>query len=166
MTVYRRARLGIALVPEDRRIFNHLTVMENVAMARYAAGLRQPQDARSIINRFAMLQPLQRRYGGQLSGGQQQLLAVARAFAASTRLLLLDEPTEGLAPVIVEQMAEEIVSCCAERGISLILCEQNIWFARACTTRVYLIDTGRIVFEGGWRSFDHDAELKQKYLAV
>jgi branched-chain amino acid transport system ATP-binding protein len=166
MPTYHRARLGMALVPEDRRIFNHLTVLENVAMARYAARARQASDAQEIINRFAMLQPLVKRYGGQLSGGQQQLLAVARALGASPRLFLLDEPTEGLAPVIVEQMAKEIVASCDEYGIGLILCEQNIWFARSCTSRVYLIDAGSIVFSGDWQSFDENAELKLKYLAV
>jgi len=85
---------------------------------------------------------------------------------ASPRVLLLDEPTEGLAPVIVVQMAKEFVSICDREKIGLILCEQNIWFSRACTTRIYLIDTGRIVFSGTWDQFDADADLKKKYLAV
>jgi ABC-type branched-subunit amino acid transport system ATPase component len=163
---FKRARMGMALVPEDRRIFSHLTVEENLVMARYAAGGRNAAEPAAVVNAFSMLKPLVRRYGGQLSGGQQQILAVGRAFMASPRVLLLDEPTEGLAPVIVEQMASEFVSICEREKVGLILCEQNIWFARACTARLYLIDTGRIVFSGTWKEFDADANLKMKYLAV
>ncbi|GGC72572.1 ABC transporter ATP-binding protein [Chelatococcus reniformis] len=166
MPSYRRAQLGLALVPEDRRIYSHLTVLENIAIARYGAAGRKAMEPRQILERFSMLKPLEERYGGQLSGGQQQLLAVGRAFAAGPRLLLLDEPTEGLAPVIVEQMAREIAAICDEEKVGLVLCEQNIWFARACTSRLYLIDTGRIVFSGGWDEFDRNADLKQRYLAV
>lgn len=166
MASYKRARMGLALVPEDRRIYSHLTVLENIGIARHATAGRAAMSPEEIVERFSMLQPLVARFGGQLSGGQQQLLAVARAVAASPRLLLLDEPTEGLAPVIVEQMAKEICAVCDESGASLLLCEQNIWFARACTETVYIIDTGRIVFHGDWVEFDENADQVKKYLSV
>ncbi|RZL86056.1 MAG: ATP-binding cassette domain-containing protein [Variovorax sp.] len=167
LPTHKRTRLGLSLVPEDRRIFTHLTVAENIAMARYGAAPDRPAvPVADIMARFPMLAPLQQRYGGQLSGGQQQLLAVARAMAASPSLLLLDEPTEGLAPIIVEEMAHDVVRTCTERNVALLLCEQNIWFARRCTHHVYVIDTGRIVFEGDWDSFDRHPEVQQRYLAL
>ena len=113
-----------------------------------------------------MLQPLAQRLGGQLSGGQQQMLAVARAIAARPRLMLLDEPTEGLAPVIVEQMARDVLEVCTQDKVALLLSEQNIWFARRCTEYVYVLASGRIVFEGSWAEFDATGEEAKKHLAV
>ena len=167
MPAFKRARLGLALVPEDRRIFTHVTVAENIAMARYATSPERPAiPASEIIARFPMLQPLAQRLGGQLSGGQQQMLAVARAIAARPRLMLLDEPTEGLAPVIVEQMARDVLEVCTQDKVALLLSEQNIWFARRCTEYVYVLATGRIVFEGSWAEFDATGEEAKKHLAV
>jgi ABC-type branched-subunit amino acid transport system ATPase component len=167
MPVFQRARLGIALVPEDRRILNHLTVLENIAMSRFSCGpARAAIDPGEMVRKFPMLEPLQRRYGGQLSGGQQQVLATARAVAARPSLLLLDEPTEGLAPVIVEQLARDLVDVCQRSGNSLLLSEQNIWFARRCTTRLYVLETGRIVFDGDWPTFDADESIKGRHLTV
>src|SRR5690606_24406648 len=146
---YQRARLGLQLVPEDRRIYHHLTVRENVKIAEHARprGTAKP-DPDSIIDRFPMLQALKERLGYQLSGGQQQVLAIARALAASPKIMLLDEPTEGVAPTIVEEMVRTIRALCEQTGMGLLLCEQNLWFARQLTDRVAVIDTGRIVFDG------------------
>lgn len=164
---YSRAAKGIAFVPEDRRIFTHMTVLENLAMARigtrHAAALA---EARKILAAIPMLSQLGGRLGGELSGGQQQMVAVARGLAARPRLMLLDEPTEGLAPLIVETMAADIVARCDQDGIALLLCEQNIRFSRECTTHVHVMDTGRIVFTGTWAEFNARPEIADRYLAV
>jgi ABC-type branched-subunit amino acid transport system ATPase component len=164
---FKRARLGLCLVPEDRRIFPHLSVMENLKLAHQAAdparGTRSPGE---LVKRFPMLDLLKERDGGHLSGGQQQMLAVARGFAARPKLLLLDEPTEGLSPLIVQQMAQQVRESCDADGTGLLLCEQNLWFARQCTNRVHVIDTGRTVFSGDWAEFDRNPQVKDKYLAV
>jgi ABC-type branched-subunit amino acid transport system ATPase component len=166
---FRRARLGLCLVPEDRRIFPHLTVIENLLLAQEAAGRkssRGTRDPEELLRRFPMLADLRERPGGTLSGGQQQMLAVARGFAARPRMLLLDEPTEGLAPVIIQQLAREVRESCAADDAGLLLCEQNLWFARQCTERVYVLDAGRIVFGGDWSELDGNPQIKQRYLAV
>ena len=167
MQPFKRARLGLALVPEDRRIFGHVTVLENIEMARHGARKDITLDtAESVLTRFPMLIPIRNRLGNQLSGGQQQMVAVARAVAAKPKLMLLDEPTEGLAPVIIEKLAHDVVSVCNETGAGLLLSEQNLWFARQCTSRVYVLDTGRIVFDGDWAALDSQPEIKQRYLVV
>ena len=164
---FRRARRGLGLVPEDRRIYPHLTVAENIEMGRHA--LRPGAAAYAVEEIFAlfpMLGNLRQRLGFELSGGQQQLLAIARAMYARPDYLLLDEPTEGLAPVIVEELARQLLDIRGQNKTALILAEQNIWFARKCTERLYLIDSGRVVFEGPWDVFDSRADLQQRYLAV
>ncbi|PSC02916.1 ABC transporter ATP-binding protein [Alsobacter soli] len=165
MPSFRRVRLGLSLVPEDRRIFGHVTVAENIEMARYAAG-GNALPAAVVIERFPMLVPIKDRPGGRLSGGQQQMVAVARAIAARPKLMMLDEPTEGLAPVIVEQLARDVKAACVETGAALLLSEQNLWFARQCTDRLYIIDSGQIVFSGDWPALDRAPDVKQRYLAV
>lgn len=162
-----RVRLGMSLVPEDRRIFTHLTVKENILLAQQGTerkkGLPQLEE---VIAQFPLLRDLLGRLGGQLSGGQQQVLAVARSIAVRPQLMLLDEPTEGLAPVIVEDLAEKIVAACDTYGIALVLAEQNLWFARQCASRVLLLDSGSLVFSGDWAAFDAATDLVERYLAV
>ncbi|WP_342363710.1 ABC transporter ATP-binding protein [Terrarubrum flagellatum] len=162
-----RVRLGMSLVPEDRRIFTHITVAENIRLAQIgterASGLPTIDE---VVAKFPLLRDLLNRPGGQLSGGQQQVLAVARSIAARPRLMLLDEPTEGLAPVIVEDLAEKIVEACDAYGIALLLVEQSVWFARQCTSRVMVLDSGALVFSGSWDDFDASASLLERYLAI
>ncbi len=165
--VHERAALGLSLVPEDRRIFPHITVKENLAFARRAvrAGQR-PRDTAEIVELFPMLADLLDRRGYQLSGGQQQMLAVARGLVSRPLLLLLDEPSEGLAPIIVQELMEQIAQIRKKEKTCLLLAEQNIDFCRGCTEKVYVLDTGRIVFQGSWSEFDADADLVTRYLAV
>lgn len=164
---HRRAHLGLAFVPEDRRILPGITVLENLLMAaRGVARSRKVGDAAQALQEFPMLIPLERRPADRLSGGQQQMLAVARAIVAAPRMLLLDEPTEGLAPVIVEELAIAVREACERAGTALLLCEQNLWFARRCTDRLYVMDSGRIVFAGTWADFDRDTQIRDRYLAI
>jgi len=164
--IYQRARLGLALVPEDRRIFAHLSVQENLLMARHAQGQAGALQPKEIFRLFPVLEELKARKGDQLSGGQQQILAVARALMSRPRCMLLDEPTEGVAPLLVRQMAEQINQARREQNAALLLTEQNLWFSRQCTDFVYVIDAGRIVFEGDWPSFDARPEIANRHLAV
>lgn len=161
-----RARLGLALVPEERRVFGHLTTYENLKIAQYAARGRELIAIDTLIQRFPMLVPLRDRPGSQMSGGQQQMLAVARGIAARPDIMLLDEPTEGLAPVIVAELAQEVAACCRDYGIALLLAEQSIWFSRQCTDQVLVIETGRIVFSGTWQDFDDNSERIQRHLVL
>ncbi len=163
---HARARAGLSLVPEDRRIFAHLTVEENLLMARHAAGSDGCVDITEMYRLFPMLSDLSQRMGNQLSGGQQQILAVARGLMSRPKCMLLDEPTEGVAPVLVEQMAEQVNAARREHGAALLLAEQNLWFSRQCTEFVYVIDTGKIVFGASWQEFDSRPEIANRYLAV
>lgn len=164
---FKRAKSGLALVPEDRRIFTHISVEENIELGRFGASADRPMvKLDQIYEWFPMLGPLRARLGGQLSGGQQQMLAVARAVASRPRLLLLDEPTEGLAPVIVEELAAIVAKICNELDITLLLVEQNIWFSRQTTDHVYVLDTGTVAFAGSWQQFDADESVRNRHLAI
>ena len=166
MPHFRRVRAGLALVPEDRRIFSHMTVAENLELAVQGASRTKAFNADTMIAYFPALRPLRKRYGHQLSGGQQQLLAIARGFMPRPRLLLLDEPTEGVAPVLVEHMVEVVNALCAETGGALLLSEQNIRFARGCTDYVHVIDAGILAFSGSWEDFDANPDIRKRHLAV
>lgn len=164
---YQRVRSGLAFVPEDRRIFPHLTVEENLNMAQHGVAQgREPLRTDEVCELFPLLRDLLQRKGTQLSGGQQQILAVARGMVARPQYLLLDEPTEGVAPIIVTQMAEQIKRACEQQHITLIVAEQHVWFARQCSSSVYVLDTGRIVFGGSWEDYDANPAVAEQYLAV
>lgn len=159
---YKIARLGVQLVPENRGIFAALSVEENIGLA-LKADSRWGKER--IFEVFPRLAERRRSYGDRLSGGEQQMLAIARALAADPQVLLLDEPSEGLAPVIVEQIAE-LLGEIKQEGIPVLLVEQRLDFCLSLAERVYVMETGRIVFEGTTEEFEADHSIRDKYLAL
>jgi branched-chain amino acid transport system ATP-binding protein len=159
---HRIARLGIALVPETRGIFSYLTARENLAIAR-RPGSRWPLE--SVLARFDKLGEVLDRKGRFLSGGEQQMLAIARALLTGPDLLLLDEPSQGLAPLVVEAVVGAIRDLKRER-VSLLLIEQNAEMALHLADRVYVIDHGTIVFEGTPERLRADTQVTSTYLGV
>lgn len=163
---YRIARLGVGYVPEDRRVFPELTVLENLEVGRKAPETGGPiWTTERLFALFPNLRELQHRRAGQTSGGEQQMLAVARTLMGNPRLLLLDEPSEGLAPVIVQQMARSI-DALKRSGITVLLSEHNLRFARAVADQAVVLEKGRVRFEGGIDDLAEDAALREAYLAV
>ncbi len=162
LPTHRVSRLGIGYVPEDRRIFTNLTVRENLEVGR-RPGARWPLER--ILEVFPNLAALLERSAGAMSGGEQQMLTVARTLMGNPELVLLDEPSEGLAPLIVEQMAQMVRRLHAE-GLSVLLSEQNLHFAGAVCQRAYIIERGAIRFSGAMRRVVEDTALRQAYLAV
>ncbi|MFM9428328.1 ABC-type branched-subunit amino acid transport system ATPase component [Variovorax sp. GrIS 2.14] len=167
LTTEARARLGLALVPEDRRIFTTLTVRQNLELAWHAVVKGQTaMTVDHVCSLFPLLKDLLDRLGYQLSGGQQQLVAVARGLMASPTLLLLDEPAEGLAPKVAQDLARQVRAARDKLRLTVLVAEQNTAYARQCTEYVYLLDSGVLVFHGDWAAFDAQPELKTRYLAV
>jgi urea transport system ATP-binding protein len=146
---YERARVGIGYVPQGREIIPDLTVIENLELAMVARSRRRKAVPQYIWGYFPALDPLRGRKGGVLSGGQQQQLAIARAIIQEPKLLLLDEPTEGLQPSVVEEIDTIIKRIHRERSCAILLVEQNLQFVRDMTERFAILDTGRIVLDGG-----------------
>jgi branched-chain amino acid transport system ATP-binding protein len=163
---YRIARLGLGYVPEERRIFTDLTVMENLEVGRQAARRgRAPWTPERLFALFPNLADMRHRPGGQMSGGEQQMLAIARTLMGNPDAILLDEPSEGLAPVIVQMMAKAIRTMKAE-GIAILLSEQNWAFAASIGDRACVIETGEVRFEGSMAAFLADDALRAETLAV
>jgi len=159
-------RKGIGFVPEDRRIFPDLTVRENLEVGRHAGDNGGPAwTAELVFTLFPALKDLERRRGGSLSGGEQQMLAIARTLMGNPRLLLLDEPSEGLAPLVIQRMAEHILRLKAE-GMTILLSEQNLRFASRVSDRAYIIEKGRIQFEGRTPDLTATPEVLRRYLMV
>jgi branched-chain amino acid transport system ATP-binding protein len=159
---HRISQMGIALVPETRGIFSHLTAGENLSIARRASS-RWQMDA--VLERFPNLKERLRNKGLQLSGGEQQMLAIARALMTGPDLLLLDEPSQGLAPLIVNAVMRTIEKLKSE-GVSMLLVEQNAEMALQLADRVYVIDHGTVVFEGTPATLRADRKVTTTYLGV
>jgi branched-chain amino acid transport system ATP-binding protein len=160
------ARRGLGYVPEDRRIFTDLTVMENLEVGRRPprAGL-PPWTVERLFALFPNLGAMRGRPGGRMSGGEQQMLTIARTLMGNPACVLLDEPSEGLAPVIVEQMATAILAL-KQEGLSVLLCEQNLHFATLVADQAAIIEKGTIRFAGTMAQLQADAALRAQYLSV
>ncbi len=163
---YRIAREGLGYVPEDRRVFTGLTVRENLEVGRQPPreGLAA-WDWDRLVDIFPNLGTMADRPGGAMSGGEQQMLTIARTLMGNPTCILLDEPSEGVAPVIVDQMTTAVARLKAA-GVAILLSEQNLHFARSVGDRAYIIEKGRIRFSGSMRELDADPAVRDRYLAV
>lgn len=163
---YRICRRGLGWVPEDRRVFTDLTVLENLEVGRRPPRPGAPAwTVDTLFELFPNLAAMPDRPGGMMSGGEQQMLTVARTLMGNPRLVLLDEPSEGVAPLVVEQMASMILRLKRE-GLSVLLSEQNLPFAEAVCDRVYLLEKGQVVFEGTMAALGADVETARRFLSV
>jgi branched-chain amino acid transport system ATP-binding protein len=163
---HRICRLGIGFVPEDRRIFPELSVWENLDIARRAgANGRTNWREEQVFALFPDLAEIRDRRGGVLSGGQQQMLTIGRTLMGNPELLLLDEPSEGLAPLIVEQLRHRVAELKAT-GLSIVLAEQNLRFVLALADRVYILEKGEVRFTGTPSDLQADSSIVHQYLTV
>jgi branched-chain amino acid transport system ATP-binding protein len=163
---YRIARMGMGFVPEDRRVFADLTVMENLDTGRQAPREGAPEwTPEKLFQLFPNLGEMPKRPGGQMSGGEQQMLTVSRTLMGNPYLVLLDEPSEGVAPVIVEQMANMILELKRE-GLSILLSEQNLHFAELVSDRAYVLEKGQIRFSGTISELARNETVRRAYLSV
>ena len=160
------AKRGLGYVPEERRIFTDLTILENLEVGRQPARDGYPQWTQEILfELFPNLGERRHNRGKHLSGGEQQMLTIARTLMGNPMCLLLDEPSEGIAPVIVEQMVETILKIKAE-GLTVVLSEQNLNFARLVADRAIIIESGEKRFDGTFEDFDKDPSIQEAYLAI
>jgi len=166
MPPHRIVRMGLGYVPEERRIFTDLTVAENLEVGRQPPRAGAPEwSQEKLFALFPNLAEMQGRRAGQMSGGEQQMLTVARTLMGNPSLILLDEPSEGLAPVIVDQMAATIREL-KRHGLSILLSEQNLRFAQIVSDRACIIEKGRIRWQGRMKDLEDDEAVKQQYLVV
>ena len=167
---FQIARRGMGFVPEDRRIFSDLTVLENLDIGRQAprgadAATAPAWTPERLFAIFPNLASMQQRRGAQMSGGEQQMLTVARTLMGNPLLVLLDEPSEGVAPVIVEEMATMIIAL-KQEGLSVLLSEQNMHFAELVCDRVYVLEKGQLQWNGGMAELAGNTEVQRRLLSV
>jgi len=162
---YQIADLGIGFVPEDRRIFADLTVWENLDVATRRRGGGSAWTLERVFDLFPKLRELVDRQGGFLSGGEQQMLTIARTLMGNPELLLLDEPSEGLAPLVVDHLKEQIARLKKE-GLTILLAEQNVDFCLDLADRVYVLEKGHIRYQGTAGAFREDESIRAQYLAL
>jgi len=160
---YRISRMGIGLVPQERRIFEDLTVLENLIITADKKGAGWQVD--DVYDLFPKLKNLEKRWGGSLSGGEQQMLAIGRTLLTNPRLLMLDEPGEGLSPMVVQDMVKGIQAL-KNQGMTILLAEQNVNFASKISERAYVIEKGQIRYSGSMGELIGNDEVKSKYLSV
>jgi len=159
-------RAGLGYVPEERRIFTELSVEENLEVGRQPKRAGAPHWTREkLFTLFPNLGEMRNRAGGRMSGGEQQMLTIARTLMGNPSLVLLDEPSEGLSPKIVEQMVEAILTMKKE-GVSMVVSEQNLHFARLISDRVYIIERGRICFSGTMAELDARPDIRDAHLSI
>ena len=162
---FRIARLGVGFVPEDRRIFPNLTVHENLEVARRTWGNGGAWTEERVFELFPILRERRRQLGGTLSGGEQQMLTIARTLMGNPEILLLDEPSEGLAPLVVETLRQQLMRLKAS-GLTIVLAEQNVRFVGELGDRVYILEKGMMRYHGTMPAFLKDEEVRRTYLAV
>jgi branched-chain amino acid transport system ATP-binding protein len=165
LPAFRIARLGLGYVPEDRRIFTDLTVAENLEVGRRAARGHAAWTPERLFEIFPNLAAMRGRRAAAMSGGEQQMLAIARTLMGNPEAVLLDEPSEGLAPVILELMADAVLRMKRE-GIAVLLSEQNFDFAAAVADRAYVIERGEIRYDGSMAALDADPALRALHLSL
>jgi branched-chain amino acid transport system ATP-binding protein len=164
-TPHRIARAGIGFVPEDRRVFAELTVWENLDIASRAARRPGRWNIAAVFDLFPALRPLSNRLGGYLSGGEQQMLTIARTLMGNPELLLLDEPSEGLAPLVVETLLDKVSELKAQ-GLTILLAEQGVDFSLALADRVYVLEKGSIRHSGPAAELRDNVTLRDRLLAL
>jgi branched-chain amino acid transport system ATP-binding protein len=162
---FRIARAGLGFVPEDRRIFAELSVLENLEVAARAASRPGRWDVNAVYDLFPKLRELSGRQGGYLSGGEQQMLTIGRTLMGNPELLLLDEPSEGLAPIVVDSLLENVARLKRE-GLTILLAEQGVEFSLALADRVYVLEKGAVRFSGPGAELRDNPQLRDELLTL
>jgi len=157
-------RTGVSMVPEGRGIFHRLSVLENLHMGAYVRGKANQDDIERVFTLFPRLKERMRQPGGTLSGGEQQMLAIGRALMAQPRVLLLDEPSMGLSPILTELIFDTIRDINTRLGTTILLVEQNAYMALAVSSRAYVLESGRIVLSAPSEQLAEDPQVRQSYL--